>query len=80
MAVYLVTLLAPNGNRVSRPIVAADADYAKGIMAVEHDMCDGVLPSGFEVRATLMADPDHEIEASLSRMNTRNDLAERRGR
>jgi hypothetical protein len=75
MPVFLTTLLAPNGNRVSRPIVAADAHEAAGIMSVEHGL-HAIWPDGLKVEATLMADPDGEIEASLSRMNARNEERE----
>ena len=76
MPVYLVTLLAPNGNKVERPIVALHAVEAMDIMQAEHDIpVGGVAPC----EAVPMPDPDGEIEASLSRMNRRNEERERWG-
>lgn len=71
MAVYTVTIIAPNGNRVSRPIVARDANEAIGIMEAEHGI-DDARGEGFDVEAAPMADPDREVEARLLKMNARN--------
>lgn len=78
MPVYLTTLIAPNGNRVSRPIVALHEWEAMDIMESEHGLPDAHV-QGFDLTATLMADPDGEIEASLVKMNARNEERERWG-
>lgn len=39
--IWNVELIAPNGNRVSRPIVADNADDAIELMAAEHDVTPG---------------------------------------
>ena len=70
MPVYIVTLIAPNGNRVTRPILAADEDQAVGIMESAHHI-HNAYEEGFEVEAAQMADPDREVEASLLRMEAR---------
>lgn len=70
MPVYTVTILAPNGNRVSRPIVASCAFDAIGVMEAEHGI-DDASAEGFEVMAEPMADPHREVEATLLRMEAR---------
>jgi hypothetical protein len=69
MPVYLVTLTAPNGNRVSRPIVASCACHAIDEMEAEHGINE--TSSGFDVSAEPMADPHREMEATLLRMEAR---------
>lgn len=69
MPVYTVTITAPNGNRVSRPIVASCACHAIGEMEAEHGINE--TSQGFQVSAELMADPNGEAEATLLRMETR---------
>ena len=80
MPVYSVSLTAPNGNRVSRPIVAASPIEAIAKMKAEHDI-EGVKARGFFILAESVDDPGRELEASLLRMNARNrerELWERR--
>lgn len=70
MPVYLVTLCAPNGNKVSRPIVAISPAGAISEMEGDHGL-DGNA-DGVTVTAQPMDDPDREVEARLVRMNARN--------
>lgn len=76
MSVYLVSLLAPNGNRVSRPIVAPCAGEAISIMEAEHGI-NNAEAEGFTVEVQPMADPQREMEARLLHMEARNRERER---
>ena len=63
MAVWVVTLTAPGGNRVSRPIVAAFDWTAVAIMRAQYDVTEDDPTVTVEVRQR--CDPDGEYEADL---------------
>jgi hypothetical protein len=71
MPVYLIAFIAPNGNRVSRPIVASTAGEAISIMEVEHGIGDAQA-EGFKIEASPLPDPNREMEARLLKMEARN--------
>jgi hypothetical protein len=75
MPVYLVTLTAPNGNRVTRPIRAMSPAGAITEMEIDHGI-DNVAAEGFTVEAQELDDPDREVEARLLRMEARNQARE----
>lgn len=68
MGVYTVTLIAPNGNRVSRPIAAYCAQDAINIMEAEHGIEDAAA-EGIDVEAKAEADPDGRYERNLRGMD-----------
>lgn len=71
MPVYLVTLTAPNGNRVSRPIVALRPGDAMSIMETEHGI-NNAHAEGVTVTADPIPDPQREMEAALLQMEARH--------
>lgn len=71
MPVYNVILAAPNGNRVTRPIVAATPGEAISEMEAAHGI-DNAEAEGFTIQADAICDPHREVETSLRRMNARN--------
>jgi hypothetical protein len=72
MPVYLITFIAPNGNRVSRPIVAGTAGEAISIMEVEHGIGDAQA-EGFKIEASpMLGSASRESKRRLLRMEARN--------
>lgn len=64
MPVYLVEFLyTPNGNRVSRPVVATCADEAQAVMELEHELAEG--DPNFTWTVTERPDPDGQYAALL---------------
>ncbi len=74
MAVFIVALTAPNGNRVSRPIVADCACHAVDTMKAEHDVADN--DPSFQVEVMERSDPDGQYEQLLKDAEMRRERDE----
>lgn len=75
MAVFVVCITAPNGNRISRPIPASCACHAIAFMKAEHDISDN--DQSFQVEVTERDDPDGQYEQLLKDAAIRAEEAER---
>lgn len=64
MPVYHVTHVAPNGNRISRPVVACCATDARNMRDAELGL-DDAEAEGFTVEVIAVADPDRGYERGL---------------
>jgi hypothetical protein len=74
MPVFIVALTAPNGNRVSRPIVASCACHAVDYMKAAHDVSEH--DQSFQVDVMERSDPDGQYEQLLKDAEMRRERDE----